>query len=583
MEVRGKRLLVVGFARSGRALAELLRLRGARVTVTDSRPASEFAAELPGLLAQKIGVELGVHRASTFLEQDLVVVSPGVPWSLGELQAARRQGIPVVPEVEVASWYLEGTLVGITGTNGKTTTTALVGKMLEASGFPTFVGGNIGVPLVSAVGQVAPGSLVVAELSSFQLEAIQQLRPHVAVLLNLTPNHLDRHGSFADYVAAKAQIFRNQTEDDYAVLNADDANVMGLAPAISSRKVFFSRRQSLPDGVMVEGHDVLYRVRNLERTLFETGDVRLRGEFNLENVLAATAAGCVLGADFEAIRRAVKEFRGVEHRLEYVAEIRGVEFYNDSKATSVDATAKALSAFDHPIHLILGGKDKGAPYAPLRPLVERGVRQIYLIGAAAGRIAEDLAGAASMVGSGDLECAVQQAFAAATPGEVVLLSPACSSYDQFHDFEERGRVFKQSVEALRRASPKAAKQETPARRDRARAPAPDPPPPEPEPETKPDGRPEPLQAVSIYEVAAEELAPLGQGKQWAPFEETLPAQGAGPLESTSDEPLPFEFVAAAARDSAPEQISLGIPGVVPPSAGAGQRRKKSKRETPGAG
>ncbi|HLW79987.1 MAG TPA: UDP-N-acetylmuramoyl-L-alanine--D-glutamate ligase, partial [Terriglobia bacterium] len=382
IEVRGKRVLVVGFARSGRALADLLRRRGALVTVTDSRPASEFAADLPDLLARKIGVELGVHRDETFLAQDLIVVSPGVPWSLPQLQAARRHGILVVPEVEVASWYLEGTLAGITGTNGKTTTTALLGKMLQTSGFPTFVGGNIGVPLVSAIDQIEPGSIVVAELSSFQLEAIQHLRPHVAVLLNLTPNHLDRHPTFADYVAAKAQIFRNQTRDDYAVLNADDANVMSLAPALAGRQVLFSRRQRLVDGVLLEGHDAIYRVRNLERVLFETSDVRLRGDFNLENALAAAAAACVLGADFESIRRAVKEFGGVEHRLEPAGSIRGVEFYNDSKATSVDATAKALAAFDRPLHLILGGKDKGAPYAPLRPLVETRVRQIYLIGAA---------------------------------------------------------------------------------------------------------------------------------------------------------------------------------------------------------
>lgn len=585
MDVRGKRVLVVGFARSGRALAELLRLRGARVTVTDSRPATDFAAELPGLLAQKVGVELGVHRESTFLAQDLIVVSPGVPWSLEELEAARQRGIPVVPEVEVATWYLEGTLIGITGTNGKTTTTALAGKMLEASDFPTFVGGNIGVPLVSAVGHVAAGSMVVAELSSFQLEAAQELRPHVAVLLNLTPNHLDRHASFADYVAAKAQIFRNQTGEDYAVLNADDANVMNLAPAIASRKVLFSRRRSLPNGVMLEGHHVVYRVKNLERTLFETGDVRLRGDFNLENVLAATAAACVLGADFEAIGRAVKEFRGVEHRLEYVAEIRGVEFFNDSKATSVDATAKALTAFDRPIHLILGGKDKGAPYTPLRPLIEKGVRQIYLIGAAAGRIAEDLAGAAKMTAAGGLASAVRQAFAAASPGEIVLLSPACSSYDQFHDFEERGRVFKQSVDALRGDWLKAEQQEILARRDRVRVPAPETPPPEFKPEAKPapEPEPEPLEAVFVYEVRAEELPAPGDERRWAPLEEAVVCQDPRPLESASDEPLPFEFVAAGSRDQAPEQISLGIPGIAQPKEAAPPRRRKSKRGTPETG
>src|SRR5439155_239076 len=255
-------------------------------------------------------------------------------------------GIPVVAEVEVASWFLEQPLVGITGTNGKTTTTALLGKILEASGFSTFVGGNIGVPLISAVDQVPPGAVLVTELSSFQLEAIQQFRPHVAVLLNLSPNHLDRHASFAEYVAAKAQIFRNQKEDDYAILNADDPTVLRLAPAIASRKVFFSRRQDLPDGVLVSNGNVVYRVRSLERALLETRDVSLRGAFNLENVLAAVAAACVLGADFDAVRQAVAEFQAAES------------------------------------------------------------------------------------------------------GDVVLLSPACASYDQFRDFEHRGRVFKEIVERL---------------------------------------------------------------------------------------------------------------------------------------
>ncbi len=448
IDVRGKRVLVVGLARSGRAAACCLRRRGAVVTVTDSRPPSAFRADIPELISQKIGLELGLHRDDTFLRQDLIVVSPGVPWALPQLEAARQQRIPIVPEVEAGSWFLKASLVGITGTNGKTTTTALLGKMLEASGFSSFVGGNIGVPLTSAVDQVSSDSVVVAELSSFQLEAIRAFRPHVAVLLNLTPNHLDRHPSFDAYVRAKAQIFRNQTADDYAILNADDATVMSLSPAIVSRKIFFGRRQNLPGGVLVSNDHVLYRAGNLERVLFEAHDVSLRGAFNLENILAAAAAACVLGVNFESLRRAVREFRGVEHRLEYVREIRRVEFYNDSKATSVDATAKALSAFDRGVHLILGGKDKGGSYTPLRPLLEGRVRSVFLIGAAADRIALELSEDAKLIRAGDLEAAVRQAFKLAVPGEVVLLAPACASFDQFQDFEHRGRVFKELVERL---------------------------------------------------------------------------------------------------------------------------------------
>ena len=448
MDMQGKKVLVVGLARTGRAAAQCLHRRGAVVTVTDSRPPWALEPDVKELPALRIGLELGIHRAETFRGQDLIVVSPGVPPELPELEAARAARVPVIPEIEVAGWLLESDLVGITGSNGKTTTTALLGKILEASGFPAFVGGNIGRPLISAVDTVSPDTIVVAELSSFQLEIIQDFRPHVAVLLNLTANHLDRHRSFDDYVRAKAQIFRNQRAEDIAVLNADDPAVMSLAPAIAARKVYFSQKQSLPEGLFVSDGQVLYRVGNLERFLLETREVPLRGEFNVENVLAAATVACVLGVEFEALRRAVREFRAVEHRLEYVREIRGVEFYNDSKATSVDAVVKALSAFQRGVHLILGGKDKGAPYAPLRRLLKERGRRAYLIGAAAERIARELQGAVELVHAGTLETAVRQAFERAAPGDVVLLSPACASFDQFQDYEHRGRVFKALVEQL---------------------------------------------------------------------------------------------------------------------------------------
>ena len=448
MDVHGKKALVVGLARSGLAAAYWLSEHGAVVTVTDTRPPSAFPTEIPELLYRKVGLELGLHRESTFLSQDFVVTSPGVPTDLPMLNLARQNGIPVVPEIEVASWFLKGKLAGITGTNGKTTTTTLLGKIMEASGFSTFVGGNIGVPLLSAVDQEPPASVVVAELSSFQLETIDTFRPHVAALLNLTPNHLDRHPDFETYVAAKARIFSNQTEDDYAILNADDENIMKLAPSIRSQKIFFSRQHELGRGVFVSDELVLYRLQNLEVALMRTSDVRLLGAFNLENVLAASAAACVLGAEFSSIRQAVREFSGVEHRLEFVREILGVDFYNDSKATSVDAAAKALSTFERGVHLILGGKDKGAPYSPLRNLMKERVREVLVIGAAQERIVSDLSGAVDIVEAGDLETAVRTAAGHARPGDVVLLAPACSSFDQFENFEHRGRMFKALVERL---------------------------------------------------------------------------------------------------------------------------------------
>ncbi len=448
MDVQNQRVLVVGLARSGLAVARALVRRGAVVTVTDNKPPAKFRDVLPELIKDKVGLELGSQRVETFLKNQIIVTSPGVPWDLPQLKAAREQKIPIYPEVEVASWFIQGPLVGITGSNGKTTTTSLLGDMLKASGFPTFVGGNIGNALSCAVDSTEPGTRFVTELSSFQLEGIHNFRPHVAVMLNLSPNHLDRHPSLEAYAEAKRQIFRNQGGQDYAVLNADDPWVAGLRSTLASRPVFFSRTHELPDGVFASGGKVYYRVRHLERVLFETRDVNLRGDFNLEDVLAATTAACLLGADFAAIRKAVRGFKAVEHRLEFVREIRGVDFYNNSKATSVDATLKSLGAFDHGVHLIMGGTDKGAPYTPLIPLIKERVRDVLLIGAAAPIIEQQLLGSVDLLRAGDLETAVYEAFARSRPGDTVLLAPACSSFDQFHDYEERGRIFKDLVKKL---------------------------------------------------------------------------------------------------------------------------------------
>jgi UDP-N-acetylmuramoylalanine--D-glutamate ligase len=447
-DIQGQRALVVGLARSGRAAALLLRSHGAIVTVTDSREPAEFAEDMPVLLKQKIGLELGTHRPETFLKQDFIVVSPGVFPEPGPLQAARARGIPVYPEIEIASWFLKGTLLGVTGSNGKTTTTTLIGKILEASQFDTFVGGNIGIPLSATAERVTDDSMIVAELSSFQLEAIDQFHPQVAVLLNITANHLDRHPDLEAYARAKARIFRNQRAADCAVLNVDDPEAAKLIPTVASRKILFSRRRELPEGVFQASGSIVYRTGHLERVIMPCREVRLKGEFNLEDVLAATAASLAVGADFEAIRAAVQTFKGVEHRLEFVRELSGVDFYNNSKATSVAATENSLQAFAQGVHLIMGGKDKGAPYEPIKKLLRERVRYIYLIGAAAPRIEKELRGPVEMVRSGDLRTAVCQAFERARQGDTILLAPACSSFDQFTDYEERGRFFKDVVEQL---------------------------------------------------------------------------------------------------------------------------------------
>jgi UDP-N-acetylmuramoylalanine--D-glutamate ligase len=582
IDVRGKHVLVVGLARSGRAAAHQLRRCGALVTVTDSRPPGAFPDAIAELMADQVGLELGVHRRETFLRQHLIVISPGVAWDHPLLRAARERRIPTLPEVEVASWFLKGKLAGVTGTNGKTTTTALLGRMLQTSGLPNFVGGNIGVPLISAAQQVDSETIAVVELSSFQLEAVQHLRPHVAVLLNLTPNHLDRHSSFETYVAAKAQIFRNQTPEDYAVLNADDPTVVGLAPAIASRKIYFSRLQDLPAGVSLSEGQVVYRVGNLERVLFEPRDVLLKGAFNLENVFAAAAAACVLGADFQGIRRAIREFEGVEHRLEFVRQICEVDFYNDSKATSVDATAKALSAFDCGVHLIMGGKDKGAPYRPLAPLLAGRVREILVIGEAAEKIAAELGDEVNIVRAGDLDTATRRAFESAVAGEVVLLAPACASFDQFQDFEYRGQAFKAIVARL--AEENAGAGRKPGRGVPGAAPTE---PKEPKagddaavwalvsPDHQedsqankstapiiPDHRPPDLaprihypEFIMVYEVAAEEVE---RGWQVIEADEAKPFRiSPGHIEEPVDEPLPFEFRVVPAAVAGRQQVAGG--------------------------
>ncbi len=552
MDVRDKRVLVVGLARSGFSVALVLARHGAVVTVTDLKPPSEFRDLLPPLLKGKIGLELGSQRQETFLGQDVIVISPGVPWDLPQLQAARQQQIPIYPEVEAATWFLEGTLVGITGSNGKTTTTALLGDMLRASRFPTFVGGNIGNALSSAVDHAPPGTMFVTELSSFQLEGIQELHPHVAVMLNLSPNHLDRHPNLEAYAEAKRQIFRNQHDRDFAILNADDPWVAALPAAVSSRSVLFSRQRELANGVFVSGGKIYYRARHLERVLFETRDVPLRGAFNLENVLAATAAACVLGADFAALRKAVREFRAVEHRLEFVREVQGVDFYNNSKATSVDAIVKSLEAFERGVHLILGGKDKGAPYTPLIPLIKERVREVLLIGAAAPVISKQLAGSGELVHAGDLATAVRAAFIRSRPGDTVLLAPACSSFDQFKDYEQRGRVFKELVKRLARDVSVGAI----ARQKLSDTAAPEPPstpagvvePVEPVETEKPSKSPSRVveppphhrELSYVYEVEAVEMPPTEMEAQISPEEEPAVSPRASETEALADEPLPYE-------------------------------------------
>ncbi len=451
MELKGKKVLVVGLGKSGLAAALFLRRRGAQVTVSDVRSAEALAKDIPALLDEGIMVETGGHGLLTFRRQDLIVVSPGVPLNTPELAQVKSFGLQVIGELELAARFLKGKTVAITGSNGKTTTTALVGEILEKAGIPTLVGGNIGVPVVALIDQSTDETWSVLEVSSFQLESTERFHPEIAVILNITPDHLDRHGSFENYALAKERIFAAQHEGDAVVLNADNARAAQAAARSVAKVYFFSVEHSVLRGAWVEEGYVVFRPGKDEpiEKIMPLSGIPLKGAHNVENVLAAVCAARLTGATAEQIRPAVESFQAVEHRLEYVATINGVEFYNDSKATNVDATLKAVSSFSSGIHLILGGKDKNSDYTQMAQLLRARVRAVYTIGSAAAKIESQLRGVVSILSCETLDKAVSAAGSAARPGEVVLLAPACSSFDQFENYEQRGKVFKELVSERR--------------------------------------------------------------------------------------------------------------------------------------
>ncbi|MGA7928896.1 MAG: UDP-N-acetylmuramoyl-L-alanine--D-glutamate ligase [Candidatus Sulfotelmatobacter sp.] len=457
MELNNKRVLVVGLGKSGVASALFLKARGAQVTVSDTKSGDELRNEIPSLLDHGITVETGGHGERTFRGQDLIVVSPGVSVDAPLLAQARLLGEAVIGEVELAAQFLPGPIVAITGSNGKTTTTTLTGEILAAGGWSTLVGGNIGTPAISLAERAKPESVIVLEVSSFQLETIQTFRPKVAVLLNVTPDHLDRHRTFEAYVDAKARIFENQRGDDFAVLNEDDPTCVAMAARTRAQVFWFSRQKEVKQGAWLREGNILFRDGQRQREVMLVSEIPLKGAHNLENVLAAVCAAALMGCAPEKIRQAVQDFKAVEHRLEFVATIRGVDYYNDSKATNVDATIKALESFPANIHVILGGKDKGSDYSVLNDLLRQRVKRVYTIGAAAGKIESQIvsssgthakSGGVEVVHAETLENAVRKANAVAQPGDVVLLAPACASFDQFKNYEHRGQVFKEIVRGL---------------------------------------------------------------------------------------------------------------------------------------
>jgi UDP-N-acetylmuramoylalanine--D-glutamate ligase len=449
VELSGKRVLVVGLGKSGLAAAHFLKARGARVTVSDARPAT-LIAEISEMLEQGYMVEAGSHGLLTFRRQDLIVVSPGVPMSTPELKQVRAMGAHIIGELELGAEFLLGEIVAVTGSNGKTTTTTLLGEILKAAGRPTLVGGNIGLPVTALVADSTPETWSVIEVSSFQLETVETFKPRIALVLNITPDHLDRHGSFAVYGAVKARITEFQTAEDFLVLNGEDKDTQLVAAKTKAQIYWFSGRRPIKQGAFVHGESIFFTPREGAKPepVMPVAEIPLAGAHNVENVLAAVCAARLAGVASETIRSTVAAFKAVEHRLEFVREVAGVRYYNDSKATNVDATMKAIEAFPGGIHLILGGKDKGSDYTVLAPLLRERVKTVITIGSAAEKIERQLDGVVKIEGAKTLDRAVAFAQEAAVAGDTVLLAPACASFDQFENYEQRGRVFKELIAAL---------------------------------------------------------------------------------------------------------------------------------------
>ena len=461
VELAGARVTVLGLARSGVAACRLLQAAGAHVTVADRKEPAELTEVLGAIDCDHVGVTVGTRYESSLDEADLVVISPGVPYRLPLLETVRRRGVKVIGEVELASQFLRSPLLAMTGTNGKSTTVTLIGKFLAESGKRAFVGGNLGIALSDAAvedlragqaGKPSPYDYLVVEVSSFQLETIDRFHPWIAALLNITVDHQDRYESLDEYVAAKQRIFENQTASDFALINLDDDRVAALRHRVSGTCLGFTTASTLGSelagGTYLEGDRIVTTVTGIRQEICRRSEIRIIGNHNVGNVMAAATYAVLCGCPLDAIRRVLATFPGLEHALEIVRERRGVRFVNDSKGTNVDATLKALESIDQPIWLIAGGRDKGGDFARLAQAVRRRVRRVILIGEAAPLLRQAWEGVATMTEAATLRDAVDLAAQGALPGDVVLLSPACASFDMFADYQDRGRQFKALVHAL---------------------------------------------------------------------------------------------------------------------------------------
>ncbi len=444
IDLKDKKVLVVGMARTGIATAKFLKAKGSLVTTTEVKPEEEMREASQELKGLNLSAEWGGHQTQTFLKQDLIVVSPGVDLSMDPIQKAIGQGVRVISEIELAYHFIQVPILAVTGTNGKTTTTLLLGEMLREDGRRVGVGGNVGEPLILFADGEDRWEVLVVEISSFQLEAIENFRPRISVLLNITEDHLDRYSSYNDYIQAKVRIFANQNSEDVSILNGDDPLVMRSGKETKAKKVRFSMRERPEEGAFSDGRTISLRLEG-EQEDYSLDRVPLKGVHNVENMMAALTAARVFGCSKRAVQDVLNRFKGLEHRLEFVREIGGVRFYDDSKGTNVGSVVKSLQSFSEPVILIAGGKDKNGDLNPLKELVQKRVKHLILLGEAKDRMTRELGGLTDTVMAESLEEAVSLARQRAKGGEVVLLSPACSSFDMFKDYKERGRVFKEAV------------------------------------------------------------------------------------------------------------------------------------------
>lgn len=449
-DFKNKKVLVIGLARSGKAAAKILSGLGADVTVTDNKKKEELADVLEELKDYKLNVCVGGYPAVDTGDTELIIISPGVPFNIPPVQSALEKGIPVWSELELAYRLCKGTLIAITGTNGKTTTTALTGHIFRRAGYPVIIAGNIGSPLIGEVVKSTKRHIIVVEVSSFQLEGVHSFKPKVAVLLNLTPDHLDRHGTMDNYLRIKSRIFAYQTSEDYTVLNYDDELIRPLASQTSARVLFFSKDHNLEEGVYVQEGNIVACINGRRETICNINELGIPGEHNLENALAAVASAAIMRVNSREVGSSLKEFSGVPHRLEHAGKLEGVTFINDSKGTNPEATLKALQAFKSPVILIAGGKNKGSDFCSLASAICKRVKAVLLVGEAAPVMRQALLdrGFTNITLVNDFQKVVSEAFKLAESGDVVLMSPACASWDMFKNYEERGESFKRQVVLL---------------------------------------------------------------------------------------------------------------------------------------